>query len=478
MNFVELRFLIFFVVFCALFFATRGRVRMAVCLLFSYYFYACWDWRFLGLIGLSTVTDFFVGRTLERTEVPGRRRALLLVSLLVNLGILLTFKYFQFFLDSTVSLLGILGFEAHRSTLGIILPVGISFYTFQTLSYVVDVYRKRLAAEPSLLNYAVFVSFFPQLVAGPIVRAKLFVPQLRAIPAFEWRRARAGMQWILWGYFLKTCVADNIAPYVDSCFLWPGASSSMTLIVGAVLFSFQLYGDFAGYSLIAIGIGHFLGFDFGMNFRRPFFATNFSDFWARWHISLSTWLRDYLFVPLGGFSRSQMRVHFALITTFFLAGLWHGANWNYVIFGLMHGVFLSVQRFATPGLERFARVRRGRGGFLWMSLSILVVFTLTTISFVFFRAASLSEAWEYLGGIASLEGLSPATIRYKFMVSKAGLMVAILLVVECVQVRYRIEGSAFFDARPGWQALSMAVLGLIIVLFGSFSGNSFIYFQF
>jgi D-alanyl-lipoteichoic acid acyltransferase DltB (MBOAT superfamily) len=478
MNFVELRFLIFFVLFCALFFTTKGRVRMAVCLVFSYYFYACWDWRFLGLLGFSTVVDFAVARTLERTEAPGRRKGLLLVSLIVNLGILVTFKYLQFFLDSTVAFLGMLGFEAHRATLGIILPVGISFYTFQTLSYVIDVYRKRLAAEPSLLNYAVFVSFFPQLVAGPIVRAKLFVPQLREIPPFEWRRARAGLMLVVWGYFLKTCVADNIGPYVDSCFLWPGASSSMTLILGAVLFSFQLYGDFAGYSLIAIGIGHFLGFDFGTNFRRPFFATNFSDFWARWHISLSTWLRDYLFVPLGGFSRSQVRVHFALITTFFLAGLWHGANWNYVIFGLMHGVFLSSQRLLTPGLERFAKVRKGRGDFLWVPLSILFVFTLTTVSFIFFRAADLSEAWEYLRGIASLEGLSPSTIRYKFMVAKAGLMVAILIVVECVQNHYRIEGEAFFEARPGWQALAMAALCLIIVLFGSFSGNSFIYFQF
>jgi D-alanyl-lipoteichoic acid acyltransferase DltB (MBOAT superfamily) len=430
------------------------------------------------LLGFSTSVDFFVARALERTPDPGRRRGLLLVSLIVNLGILLTFKYLQFFLDSALVFLEALGFEAHPVTLGIILPVGISFYTFQTLSYVIDVYRKRLPAEPSLLNYAVFVSFFPQLVAGPIVRAKLFVPQLRAIPAFSWDRARAGLQLVLWGYFLKTCVADNIAPYVDSCFLWSGANSSMSLLVGAVLFSFQLYGDFAGYSLIAIGIGRFLGFDFGTNFRRPFFATNFSDFWARWHISLSTWLRDYLFVPLGGFSRSQARVHFALITTFFLAGLWHGANWNYVIFGLMHGVFLSVQRLATPGLERFAKIRRGRGDFLWVPLSILLVFGFTTISFVFFRATDLSEAWEYLSGIARLEGMSPSTIRYKFMVAKAALMVAILLAVEWIQVARRIEGEGFFEGRPVWQAMSMAALGLLIALFGSFSGNSFIYFQF
>jgi D-alanyl-lipoteichoic acid acyltransferase DltB (MBOAT superfamily) len=356
--------------------------------------------------------------------------------------------------------------------------VGISFYTFQTLSYVIDVYRKRLAAEPSLLNYAVFVSFFPQIAAGPIVRAKNFLPQLREIPAFAWRRARSALMLVVWGLFLKTCVADNIGPYVDSCFLWPGASSSMTLILGAVLFSFQLYGDFAGYSLIAIGIGRFLGFDLGTNFRRPFFSTNFSDFWTRWHISLSTWLRDYLFVPLGGFSRSQVRVHFALITTFLLAGLWHGANWNYVIFGLIHGIFLSSQRLMTPGLERFAKARQGRGNFLWASVSILFVFTLTTFAFIFFRAADLSDAWEYLRGIASLDGLSPSTIRYKFMVAKAGLMVAIFLVVEGLQNHYRIEGDGFFDARPGWQALAMAALFLIIVLCGSFAGNSFIYFQF
>lgn len=478
MNFVELRFLIFFGAFCALFFPTRGRTRMAVCLVFSYYFYACWDWRFLGLIGLSTVTDFLVARAIDRAGAPGKRRWLLIVSLVVNLGILVAFKYLQFFLDSAVALLALLGFEAHRSTLGIILPVGISFYTFQTLSYTIDVYRKRLPAEPSLLNYAVFVSFFPQLVAGPIVRAKLFVPQLREIPGFEWRRARVALQWILWGYFLKTCVADNAAPFVDSCFAWPGANTSISLATGAVLFSFQLYGDFAGYSLIAIGIGRFLGFDFGVNFRQPFFSTNFSDFWARWHITLSTWLRDYLFVPLGGFSRSQVRVHAALIATFFLAGLWHGANWNYVVFGLMHGVFLSAQRLATPGLERFARFRGRRGNLVWTPVSILFVFALTTVSFVFFRAASFPEAWEYLKGVASLDDLSPATIRYKFLVAKAVLMVAILVAVEWILVSRRIDGVAFLEARPGWQAVSMAFLGLVIALFGSFTGNRFIYFQF
>lgn len=478
MNFVELRFLVFFAAFCTLFFPTRGRVRMVVCLVFSYYFYGCWDWRFLGLIALSTVVDYFVARAIEASGDDRRRRWLLMISVVVNLGILFTFKYLQFFLDSAVSLVTAMGFEAHRSTLGIILPVGISFYTFQTLSYTIDVYRKRLPAEPSLLNYAVFVSFFPQLVAGPIVRARLFVPQLREIPGFEWQRARIALQWILWGYFLKTCVADNIAPFVDSCFDWPGANSSISLITGAVLFSFQLYGDFAGYSLIAIGIGRFLGFDFGVNFRQPFFTTNFSDFWARWHISLSTWLRDYLFIPLGGFSRSQVRVHLALITTFFLAGLWHGANWNYVIFGLMHGVFLSAQRLMTPGLELFNQRRKGRGNILWVPLSILFVFSLTTISFVFFRAASFSEAWEYLGGIFSFDTLSPSTIRYKFIVAKAALMVAILVAVELVIVTRKIDGVTFLEKHPVWQAVFMAFLGLIIALFGSFSGSSFIYFQF
>lgn len=476
MNFVELKFLAFFAVFTAAFFATRGRARLWVSLGGSYFFYGSWDWRFLGLIFFSSFLDFHVAKRIVAAPNPRARRALLTLSLVCNLSVLFVFKYLQFFIDSTIVLLKAVGLSPNPLTLGLILPVGISFYTFQTVSYVMDVYRKRMESAPSLLHYLVFVAFFPQLVAGPIVRAKTFLPQLSIDHLFEWRRTRMALQMIFWGYFLKVAMADSIAPFVTSCFDWPEVSGSITLALGAFLFSFQLYGDFAGYSLIAIGLGKIYGFDFGKNFAHPFFATSFSDFWSRWHVSLSTWLRDYLFVPLGGFARTQVRVHVALLLTFFLAGLWHGANWNFVIFGMIHGVMLSAQRLMAPLLGAVARAGGKVGGLCLSGLGMLLVFGVTTISFVFFRSQNLEQAMKYLEHLFALDSLSPASIRYKLIAVKSLLLVAIVLVVELLAIRKK--SFDYFETRPIQQAVALALCGVGIALLGTFAGKNFIYFQF
>ena len=278
----------------------KGKARLLLCLTGSYFFYGWWDWRFLGLIVISTLVDYTVGLFLERTREQKSRTQLLVLSMVVNLGFLAFFKYFNFFIESFAEMLVSTGLNPSISTLNIVLPVGISFYTFQSMSYTIDVYYRKIQVEPNFIRFATFISFFPQLVAGPIVRASDFLPQFQTDKKFEWDRFNAGVSQVLWGFFKKVAVADSLAPFVDQCFADPGAYSSIHLTIGVIFYSFQIYCDFSGYSDIAIGLARILGFDFPRNFRTPYFSKNFSEFWTRWHISLSSWLRDYLYIPLGG----------------------------------------------------------------------------------------------------------------------------------------------------------------------------------
>jgi len=347
MVFTEFRFLLFFAVAFSAYWALRtNRSRKAWLLACSYVFYASWDWRFLWLIVVSTAVDFVVGKRLEATESPGARRAIVTLSLLVNLGFLWWFKYYNFFVDAGTGLLTALGLEPDpaRYRLNIILPVGISFYTFQTLSYTIDVYRRKMKPVTSVLDFALFVGFFPQLVAGPIVRASHFLPQLAERKLFRDTAFRASLTLFGVGFVKKALVADNIAPVTDSVFADPGAFDTLGNWTAILLWHIQQYLDFSGYSDMAIATAGLLGYQIPINFNFPYFAKNISDFWRRWHISLSTWFRDYLYVTIGGSRGSLVRGIWSGCATMLLVGIWHGAGWQHAGFGILMSSAIVVSR--------------------------------------------------------------------------------------------------------------------------------------
>ena len=355
-------------------------------LLASYVFYGSWDWRFLSLIVLSTTVDFFVGQRLA-SAVGSARSRLLAVSLAVNLGLLGVFKYLGFFVDSAADMLTAVGLEPNIALLNIVLPVGISFYTFQTISYTFDIYRRRIEPERDPITFALYVAYFPQLVAGPIERARQLLPQIRG----ERNRADVDTIWtslrlILVGLFKKVAIADTVAPLVSKTFDSP--QGSVTAAVGILAFSLQIYGDFSGYTDIARGTSRLFGIELVRNFRQPYLSRNITEFWRTWHISLSDWLHDYLYIPLGGNRGPRLRTYRNLMITMLLGGLWHGASWNFVVWGGLHGLYLIVDRALGRVEHRGAR----RPILLSDSPAILFTFTVVTLTWVFFRAADLSEA--------------------------------------------------------------------------------------
>jgi len=387
MIFTELRFLLFFAVAFAVTWSLRGNTtRKAWLLACSYAFYAGWDWRFLALLWVSTGVDFAAGRLFAREPSPRVRRLGLAASLVSNLGILGLFKYYNFFVESAVDFTGWLGLPLPATTLEIVLPLGISFYTFQTLSYTIDVYRRRLAPTDSLLDFALFVAFFPQLVAGPIVRASEFLPQLTRARRFADVAVRAQLVLFLVGFVKKACVADGIAEVIDPVFADPAAYATATQWLASVLYSIQIYCDFSGYTDMALASAGLLGYELTENFRAPYLALGVRDFWRRWHISLSTWFRDYVYIPLGGDRVSSWRVARNLWAVFLLCGLWHGASWTFVLWGAWHGLFLVIER----------RVPAERLG---APLGHLYTLLVVVLGFVVFRSADLATAAVLLKGL-------------------------------------------------------------------------------
>jgi len=372
----------------------RPRAWKATMLAASYVFYAWWDWRFLTLIWLSTAVDFVAGRALRASGSPTRRRLLLVLSLATNLGMLGFFKYADFFVESFVNLMADLGLAVSAQPLGIILPVGISFYTFQTMSYSIDIYRGRLEPTESLLDFALFVGFFPQLVAGPIVRARDFLAQLATDDRTPIDTDRA-LRLILGGLFKKIVIADVLATrLVDGVFANPGGATGLETLLAIYGYALQIYGDFSGYSDIAIGIALLLGFRFSDNFDQPYRAASLQEFWRRWHISLSSWLRDYLYVSLGGSRRGRLLTYRNLLITMLLGGLWHGAGWTFLVWGALHGAGLVV--------ERWVRERRGSGtapSAMGRVVRTVATFHLVCVGWVFFRAVDLERAGEVLAAL-------------------------------------------------------------------------------
>ena len=360
----------------------------------SYIFYSFWDWRFLSLIFMSSLVDFTVGRLLGKTTAAGKRKVLLVVSLVFNLGLLGVFKYFNFFVETFVDTFALFGTSLKATSWNILLPVGISFYTFQTLSYTIDIYRKRLEPTSNIVAFFAFVSFFPQLVAGPIERASNLLPQFQKVRTFNYKKNIDGLRLILAGLFQKMVIADNCALFVNTYFESYQDQSGSTLFFTAVFFAFQIYGDFSGYSNIAIGTSRLLGFDLMKNFNFPYLAQDLSDFWRRWHISLSTWFRDYVYIPLGGSRVSKARLMLNILIVFLVSGLWHGANLTFVFWGLVHAVCV------IPVLLFIKKDRTYKSNRLLPTLPeifrIGITFFIVTIAWVFFRAETITDAFQYL----------------------------------------------------------------------------------
>jgi len=368
----------------------------------SYLFYGWWDYRFLALIALSTVVDFIVAKQLQKEERKQRRKQLLLISLIFNLGMLAFFKYFNFFIESWVDAWQMFGISMQTATLKIILPVGISFYTFQTLSYTIDVYRKKIEPTSNFIQFAAFVSFFPQLVAGPIERASHLLPQFKTKRVFKSEFAISGFYLIIWGLFKKVVVADNCAFFVNQIFDGAGNYTSMELLLGAILFGFQIYGDFSGYSDIAIGVARLFGFSLMTNFSFPYFSRDIAEFWRRWHISLSTWFRDYVYIPLGGSQGSIWMKLRNVSIVFLVSGFWHGANWTFIIWGAIHAVLFLPLLVANKNRTYINNTR-----IAWSQLpNIVVTFLLVSLAWIFFRADTVAIAFTFIADIFSCNGFS------------------------------------------------------------------------
>ncbi|MGF1499565.1 MAG: MBOAT family O-acyltransferase [Elainellaceae cyanobacterium] len=437
----------------------------------SYIFYGYWDPRFLLLLVTSTLVDFWVGQRLGQTDDPRRRQALLILSIVSNLSILGGFKYFNFFVESFADLLSLVGLQPNYPSLGIILPVGISFYTFQTLSYTIDVYRRTLPPARDFLDFALFVSFFPQLVAGPIERAATLLPQVSSPRRICWSQVNAGLFLILWGYFKKLVIADNLAPLVEEVFEDYTAYQGLDITLAALAFTVQIYGDFSGYSDIARGLAKLLGFELMLNFRLPYFATTPSDFWARWHISLSTWFRDYVYIPLGGNRQGTLLTYRNLAITMLLCGLWHGAAWNFVLWGAFHGLLLLGYRIVRSPLLAIAKSSQPWTG--WVLLGQMgVMFCLTTIGWILFRATSIDQ----IGYLLTHLGWQPSAASAEFLGDLVFFSAPLLVVQLC---QYVSQDLLVLTKLPAWGRLPLYGLMLAwMVIFSDRSPSEFIYFQF
>lgn len=448
----------------------------------SYYFYGCWDWRFLSLIARSTLVDYICGRLLNVKEVDVgkaptktlRRKLILLASLATNLGLLGFFKYHGFFVTSAIEGLRSLGIGVNLWTLRVVLPVGISFYTFQTLSYTIDVYRGRIGTERNILNFALFVAFFPQLVAGPIERASHLLPQMREATRITWDRLYTGFYLICSGMFKKVVIADNVARVADGVFSL-AEPTGLSVLIGVYAFAIQIYCDFSGYSDIARGAARCMGFDVMRNFNLPYFATNPSDFWRRWHISLSSWLRDYLYIPLGGNRKGTMRTYFNLMATMVLGGLWHGAGWTFVAWGVFHGGLLCGYRIVKPWLAKHICPKGKTAQSLWLVIRVVFFFHLVCVGWLLFRARTFEQVATMFEGLLFRPGLTlVGNLGYlQYLLPCAAILVAVQLAQFATKDRYFV-----FRLPAPVRAVAYAVLIVGFIVFAVNEANAFIYFQF
>ena len=441
----------------------------------SYFFYACWDWRFLFLLIFSTALDFFTGSKMETAKTVASKKFWFWLSISINISFLGVFKYYNFFAESFADIMGNFGLQVNPFTLKVILPVGISFYTFHGLSYVIDIFKNRIKAEHDFIDYAVFVSFFPLLVAGPIERATHLLPQIKKERNFDYQKAVNGLKQILWGLFKKIVIADQCAQYTNTIFDDYSNHSGSTLLLGAIFFSFQIYGDFSGYSDIALGTARLFGIELLRNFAFPYFSRDIAEFWRRWHISLSSWFRDYLYFPLGG-SRggTWMKIRNTFLI-FLVSGFWHGANWTFIVWGLLNAIYIMPSIIFNTNRNHIDIVAKGnylpsiREFFMMLS-----TFFLTVFAWIFFRSASLSDAFSFIKGIFSSSLFSIPSIHPLDLF----ILLLIFLPIEWLgrASQFAIENT--FEKSSNFLRYGLYYLLLVAIFFYNSAGQQFIYFQF
>ncbi len=456
-------------------------IRNGLLLVASYLFYGWWDWRFLSLIIFSSLLDYILGRYIHLENRPGRRKILLFISLFFNLGFLGYFKYFNFFIDSFVQAFQLFGNDINVDTINIILPVGISFYTFQTLSYTIDIYRGQLKPTKKGLNFFTFVAFFPQLVAGPIERASHLLPQFDKIHIFNYNQVKSGFFLILFGLFKKMVIADRAALYVNEVYANPADYNGYVSIVATFFFAIQIYCDFSGYTDIAIGVARTMGFDLMKNFDTPYFSKSITEFWRRWHISLSTWFRDYLFIPLGGSRKGEYRVYLNLFIVFVISGMWHGASLNFIIWGALHGFIIVLEKYN----KKHNLIKVTSNIILFSAIKKLYIFVLVCFAWIFFRADTWSSTKAILNNIFSfsLSDLSMDLVHKGmdlFDLKIAIYAILILFVVELFQQQIKLYD--LLQKQPlvlRWGIYIILILAISIFgIYGDYDESQFIYFQF
>jgi alginate O-acetyltransferase complex protein AlgI len=464
MTFNSLQFLVFFMVVTLWFFRLKNQKgRIWLLLIASCYFYMSFIPEYILILGGTIIIDYFAGLQIERTE-GSSRKSWLILSLIANIGVLAVFKYYNFFIDNIHTGFLFFGKPLSLPILKMALPIGLSFHTFQAMSYTIEVYRKKQAAERNFVVYALYVMFYPQLVAGPIERPQNVLPQLKEFREYNWDNVKEGLTRMLWGFFKKVVIADRLAIVVDRTFTHTHDSSSLALFTGAVFYSFQIYCDFSGYSDIALGAAKVMNIRLMENFNQPYLSRGMTDFWTRWHISLSSWFRDYLYIPLGGNRKGEFRRKLNVLIVFLLSGLWHGANWTFIIWGLLHGLLVIL-------LTRKNSDTTGRS-FLVNVLKVSGTFILVTFLWIFFRSPNLSAAWDYIQHICAFRGGS----NYIGFGSRAELLFSIML-IGIMLLREKYLQTHFISSNARFY-LYTAVMVVICYFFGVFAENQFIYFQF
>ena len=485
MLFNSYQFLIFLPIVVLFYFLIPHRFRHVWLLLASYFFYACWNPSYTLLLLFSTTVTYFSSRLIANASTTSRKKLFVALSLVLNFATLFFFKYFNFAVEN---LERFFGFKVPGAPFDIVLPVGISFYIFQAIGYTIDIYRNELPPEKNFLRYALFVSFFPQLVAGPIERSKHLLGQFYEKHYFDFNRAKDGFLLILWGMFQKIVIADRLGILVRQIFDHPSEYQGLYIIFGVICFAFQIYCDFSGYSLIAIGSAKIMGFRLMENFDAPYFSRSIPEFWRRWHISLSSWFRDYLYIPLGGNRKGKLRTYLNLMLVFLASGLWHGASWHFIVWGGLHGLFIVLSRI-TKNFREKLRKRSPLPFALHVAFRLLVTFTLVNFAWLFFRAESLNQAFLMLGNIFrswNPQILFDGSLAHLGLSSKSlfiGLIaVAILLIADCIKWRGTTVRSIIYR-RPIWFRWLFYLIAIFTILvFGvwgpTYNQSNFIYFQF
>lgn len=482
MLFNSFNFAIFLpIVFVLYWFATKREVRLQniILLIASYFFYACWDWRFLFLLVASTSLDYYTGIKIYDAGSKRIKKYWLWLSISANVGFLAVFKYYNFFASSFVDALSLIGLNADLRTINVIIPVGISFYTFHGLSYVIDLYKNKIKPERDVINYSVFVSFFPLLVAGPIERATHLLPQLIKKREFNYLQAMDGLKQILWGLFKKMVIADNCATYANLIFNDSSNYSGSTLVLGAIFFAFQIYCDFSGYSDIALGTARLFGIELLRNFAFPYFSRDIAEFWRRWHISLSSWFRDYLYIPLGGSRGSKWLRIRNMFIIFLVSGFWHGANWTFIAWGGLNALYFVPLLLQDKNRIHMQTVAQGKYfPTLKEASSILLTFSLTLVAWIFFRAENIGHAISYISGIVSYDLFS---VPYFLGIKEATVSAVFVILFILVEWLGREQQYAIKTIVSGWKKPFQwgfyYLIAMLIFLFGS-TNQEFIYFQF